>query len=66
MEKVERFRRAYVRALFEELGFRGDELEMRTQTFYVFYSYESVLRERASKADLLRRVRLRHRILVRK
>ncbi len=66
VKKVERFRREYVQGLFREIGFRGDDLEMRTQTFYVFYSYQAVLRDRGSKAERLRRIKLRHRMLVEK
>lgn len=64
VRKVERFRRDYVRGLFREMGFRGEALAMRTQTFYVYYTFEAASRPRVSKQERMREIKLRHRMLV--
>lgn len=66
VKTVDRFRLDYVGSLFRELGFRGDELEMRTRTFVVYHSLESALTERENKSERKRRLKLRHAMLVRK
>jgi len=65
VENVDELRLAYVRSLFAEMGFIGDELEMRTRTFVVYYSVEpglfAPLPRKALKKDLM----LRHALLTR-
>jgi AcrR family transcriptional regulator len=39
IKHMDKKRYEFVRAHFEEIGFEGDELEMRTQTFVIFYSF---------------------------
>ena len=40
MKRVNKERLGFLRALFEELGFEGDELDMRTQLFAVYAANE--------------------------
>ena len=64
VRKVEQFRWNYVESLFREIGFRGPELEMRTRTFVVYYTYEAGLATPADRAGQLRAAKRRHAMLV--
>lgn len=57
-EDMGRYR--FVHALFEEMGFRGEELEVRTRTFQIYLSMELGLLSRETREERLRRVELRH------
>ena len=63
VKKVDEFRLSYVRSLFDEMGFKGEELEMRTRTFVVFYSLEPGLFVDISRKDQLKQLKLRHALL---
>ena len=63
VKKVDEFRLSYVRSLFEEMGFTGEELDMRTRTFVVFYSLEPGLYVDISRKDQLKQLKLRHALL---
>ena len=65
VKKVDEFRLGYVRSLFEEMGFKGEELEMRTRTFVVFYSLEPGLFAGISRKEQLKQLKLRHALLTR-
>lgn len=55
VDSVDRTRSAFVRHQFERLGFRGQELEMRTRTFVVTTSMWAVVhRDETTKARLQR------------
>mgnify|MGYP001818805485 CR=1 FL=1 len=56
----------FVRSQFEELGFSGDELEMRTRTFVVFHSLDNSFTLEESAKARKRRRKLRHRLLTSK
>lgn len=64
VERAETLRLETVRGLFFEMGFRAEELEMRTRTFVVFYSFDQGLRNRLSEEKRLRFVKSRHAMLV--
>jgi AcrR family transcriptional regulator len=49
VQKVDEQRLAYIRSLFKEMGFVGDELEMRAQTFAGYHSLERGFLARAGK-----------------
>lgn len=49
VQKVDDQRLAFVRSLFSEMGFIGDELEMRAQTFAGYHSLEKGFLARASR-----------------
>ena len=40
VRKADRFRSDYVQSLFREMGFSGEELEIRTRAFVVYFSAE--------------------------
>ena len=43
LKKVVNMRLDYLRAIFAELGFKGDELEMRTLLFVCYHSWEATM-----------------------
>ena len=65
VEQAEAIRFRTVRALFKEMGFRGDELEMRTRTFVIVYSFDQGLRNQPSEKKRAQLVKSRHAMLVR-
>ena len=65
VEQAEAIRFRTVRALFAEMGFRGDELEMRTRTFVTVYSFDQGLRDQPSEKKRAQLVKSRHAMLVR-
>ena len=64
VKKVDEFRTDYVRALFKEMGFTGDELEMRTRTLVAFYSLEPGMFLRIPRKQQLKQMELRHALLI--
>ena len=56
----------YVRSQFQELGFSGDELDMRTRTFVVFHSLDNSFTLGEGAKARKRRRKLRHRLLTSK
>ncbi len=65
LQRIDKTRYEGVRSLFEEMGFTGDELEMRTQTCVIYHNFMDGLSINVSKdkATILRQIRLRHRML---
>ena len=59
-------RLTYLRALFEELGFKGDELDMRTQLFIVYVTNEYSFLNHLSKSRRSRLLKRRMRLLTQK
>ena len=43
VRKVDQNRLAFIRSLFSEMGFKGDELEMRTRTYVIYVSLQDAL-----------------------
>jgi AcrR family transcriptional regulator len=64
VKKVDEFRTDYVRSLFKEMGFTGDELDMRTRTFVVFYALEPGMFLRVPSKQQLKQLELRHALFV--
>ncbi len=60
VKKVDKQRFTFVRSMFAELGFKGQELEMRTRTFVVFHSLELGSFARGTKKERLKLLKLRH------
>lgn len=60
VKKVDKQRFVFVRSLFAELGFKGQELEMRTRTFVVFHSLELGSFARGTKKERLKLLKRRH------
>ena len=60
VKKVDKQRFTFVRSLFAELGFKGQELEMRTRTFVVYHSLELGSFASGTKKDRQRLLKRRH------
>ena len=65
VQKVYQKRLGYLRAIFSELGFAGDELEMRTFLFVCYHSGESSMYKGVSERKLARLQKLRIDLLTR-
>ena len=65
VKEVDDFRLRYVRSLFAEMGFVGEDLEMRTRTMVVYYSLEPGLFSAISRKEQLKQLKLRHTFLIR-
>ena len=63
VQKTDQTRYTYVRSLFEELGFTGEDLEMRTRTYVVFYSLERGITIEETPEERNQRFQLRHQLL---
>jgi AcrR family transcriptional regulator len=63
--RVDAERLAYVGSIFRGMGFRGDELAMRTRLFVVYQSLEEALTE-LPEARRRRLIRRRHALLTRR
>lgn len=63
---VYRMRLEFVRGIFSELGFRGQQLEMRTRLFVCYHSWEQAMFDDLSKEERHKLLRLRHKMLVTK
>lgn len=57
------FRINFIGSIFRELGFEGDELEMRIHTVVTFQTMELHDYNRLTKEERLRHVKVRHRML---
>ena len=66
VEKVDRARYEFVKSLFAEIGFTGEELEMRTMVFQVYHSFGSALLGSFFKEQRLKHESLRHLFFTRK
>ncbi len=66
VERVDRHRYKLVKSLFRDMGFSGDELEMRARTFFVFNSFDPGVTIRESRKQQKARLKLRHEFFVRR
>ncbi len=66
IRKVDRLRYNYIRNLFEEMGFSGDELEMRTSTLLTFEAFQHGSTITSTKQKKEARLKLRHAFFIRK
>jgi len=66
INKVYKVRTTFVRKRFEELGFQGDDLELRTRLFVVYHGFESLVPGRGTKKELLAQIPARIELLTRK
>jgi len=60
LKKIDLRRYEFVSALFKEMGFTGDDLEMRVRTFLVFYSLEMTLYPNQNIDERMKFLELRH------
>lgn len=65
VKKIDDYRLNHVRSLFAEIGFKGDELKMRTRTFVVYFSLETALFSRISHKEQLKHIKTMHALLTR-
>jgi AcrR family transcriptional regulator len=66
VKKSDRIRLDYVGSLFREMGFEGDELEMRTRTFVIYFSFEAAFSHPEPVDDRKRLMKLRSAWLVKR
>ncbi|MFZ9012313.1 MAG: TetR/AcrR family transcriptional regulator [Anaerohalosphaeraceae bacterium] len=64
IQEVMDYQMDFVRSLFREMGFTGDELEMRMQTMVFFHAMEGSRYSRLTKKERIRHIELRHRMLI--
>jgi len=63
---VYRMRLEFVRSIFSDIGFRGQQLEMRTRLFVCYHSWELAMFADLSREERRKFLRLRHKLLVTK
>jgi hypothetical protein len=66
LKKVVKIRLDYLRVIFAELGFEGDELEMRTRLFVCYHSWEDTMFPDLSSRKHSRLQKLRYEYLIQK
>jgi AcrR family transcriptional regulator len=66
VKKVVKMRLDYLRVIFAELGFEGDELEMRTRLFVCYHSWEDTMFPDLSSRKHSKLLKLRHKYLIQK
>jgi len=66
VKKVVEMRLDYLRAIFAELGFEGDELEMRTRLFVCYHSWEDIMFPDLSNQQHSKLLKLRYKHLIQK
>lgn len=66
LRQVYRQRMEYLRQIFRDLGFDGDELEVRTRLFFCYHTFERAIFPTESKKSLRKLIRLRVELLARK
>ena len=64
VKKVIKMRLDFNRAIFAELGFDGDELEMRTRLFVCYHSWEEIMFTDDSDDKNLRLQKLRYEMFI--
>lgn len=66
VEKVDRIRFEYIKSLFVEMGFTGDDLEMRSMIFQAYHSLSNALQGTLFKENRLKHEKLRHQFFIQK
>ncbi len=66
VKKVVKMRLDYLRVIFAELGFEGDELEMRTRLFVCYHSWEDTMFPDLSNQKHSKLLKLRYEYLIQK
>ena len=61
---VYRMRLDFVRSIFSDIGFRGQELEMRTRLFVCYHSWEQAAFDDLENDERRKLLRLPHKLLV--
>ena len=66
VKKVVKMRLDYIRGIFDALGFKGDELEMRTRLFVCYHSWEGTMFPDLSNQKHSKLLKLRYEYLIQK
>jgi AcrR family transcriptional regulator len=66
IKKVYKERMNFLRAIFSEIGFKGEVLEMRTRQFVYYHSWENWMFSNDTKRKKLRLMKLQVELLTRK
>jgi len=66
VNKVVKMRLNYLRTIFSEIGFEGDELEMRTRLFVCYHSWEETMFPDLSNQKHSKLLKLRYKYLIQK
>lgn len=66
VRSVNRMRLDFVRSIFSDLGFRGQQLEMRTRLFVAYHIWEETTFDDLTKDERRKLLRLRHKFLIAK
>jgi AcrR family transcriptional regulator len=66
VEKVDRERFEFIKSLFAEMGFTGNELEVRTMLFQAYHSLSPALRGTIFEENWFKHVNLRHQVFIQK
>jgi AcrR family transcriptional regulator len=66
VKKVVKMRLDYLQVIFAELGFEGDELEMRTRLFVCYHSWEDIMFTDLSNQKHSKLLKLRYKYLIQK
>jgi hypothetical protein len=66
VKKVVKMRLDFIRGIFNELGFKGDELEMRARLFVCYHSWEGTTFPDLSNQKHSKLLKLRHKYLIQK
>lgn len=64
VKKVVKMRLDFTRAIFKELGFTGDELEMRARLFLCYHAWEEVMFADDNEKTNARLRKLRHKMFI--
>ena len=66
VEKVDRERYEYIKSLFAEMGFTGNELEVRTILFQAYHSLSPALYGSFFEESRLKHINVRHKFFIQK
>jgi len=66
VEKVDKARFEYIKSVFVEMGFTGDELEARSMIFQVYHSMSNAMQGSFFEKNRLKHQKLRHQFFTRK
>jgi hypothetical protein len=66
VEKVDKARFEYIKSVFTEMGFTGDELEVRSMIFQVYHSMSIAMQGSFFDRNRFKHERLRHIFFTRK
>jgi len=66
VEKVDRERFEYIKSLFAEMGFTGNELEVRTILFQAYHSLSPALHGTFFEESRLKHINVRHKFFIQK